>query len=92
MFPNHWTKPKDDGPSKVNVRKIKLDELTELCQDPRNLIFTIHHELEATLTKAARDNNQMVPEEDKSMEGIPTEYSEFRDVFLGQETDRLLPH
>ena len=31
MFPNHWTKPKDNSLSKVNVRKIELDELTELC-------------------------------------------------------------
>ena len=31
MFPNHWTEPKDDGLSKVNVRKIELDELTKLC-------------------------------------------------------------
>ena len=31
MFLNHWTKPKSDGPNKINIQKIELDELTELC-------------------------------------------------------------
>ena len=53
MFPNHWTEPRDNGLSKVNVRKIELDELTELCGDPGNLIFTIDRESEAMFAKAA---------------------------------------
>ena len=80
MFPNHWTEPKDDGPSKVNVRKIELDGLTELCRDPGNLIFTIDCELEAMFTKVARDDNQG---EDESMEGVPQNTWSFRMSSLG---------
>ena len=79
----HWNKP-------VESRFMtELDELTELCQDPGNLIFTIDHKSEAMFTKAARDDNQG---EDESMEGVPAEYAEFRDVFSGVKADTLPPH